>query len=93
MDINAESADQKSAAPAAGRDDTGLARTDALQPAAPDRGRDAESTKKREHPAHAGDAPVADGGEQLLHSDMSGQALVAVSPIARDNGSQNTLKP
>ena len=26
-------------------------------------------------------------------SDMSGQALVAVSPIARDNGSQNTLKP
>ncbi len=26
-------------------------------------------------------------------SDMSGQALGAVSPIARDSGSQNTLKP
>src|SRR6516162_7303419 len=27
------------------------------------------------------------------HSDMSGQALVAVSPMARDSGNQNTLKP
>ncbi len=26
-------------------------------------------------------------------SDMSGQAFGAVSPIARDSGSQNTLKP
>ena len=26
-------------------------------------------------------------------SDMSGHALEAVMPIARDNGSQNTLKP
>src|ERR1700736_2577096 len=27
------------------------------------------------------------------HSDISGQALLAVSPTARDSGSQNTLKP
>src|SRR5947208_3231973 len=26
-------------------------------------------------------------------SDMSGQALLAVSPTARESGSQNTLKP
>ena len=68
MDINSERADQQTAAPAARCDHAGLARTDALQPAAPDRRGDAEQhEEQREHPAQAGHSPVAGGGEQLLH--------------------------
>ena len=66
MGVDAERAEQKPAAPAQRRNDAGLARTRALQPAAPNRGRDSEQhEEQRVHPAEAGDAPVAGGGEQF----------------------------
>ena len=81
VDVNPEGAEQQAAAPAERRDEAGLARADALEPAAPDRGRDAEQhEEQREHPAHAGDAPVAGRGEQLLHQRHVGTGLGCRQP-------------
>ena len=68
MHIDAEGCNDESAAPAQRRDGARLAGTRALEPAAPDRCGDAEQHEEQgEHPAHAGNAPVAGRGEQLLH--------------------------
>ncbi|OMP13891.1 hypothetical protein COLO4_00719, partial [Corchorus olitorius] len=64
--LDAERGNQQSAAPAHGRDDAGLAGANALKPAAPHgSGCAQEHEEQRKHPAKAGDAPVAGGGEQL----------------------------
>ena len=67
MDVDAERADQQAAAPAQRRDETRLARPDALEPAAPDRRGNAEQQEEeREHPAEVELAPVAVRGKQRL---------------------------
>src|SRR5208283_4584110 len=55
------------ASPATSRNGAGLARSDTLEPAAPDcRGYAEQNEEEREHPAHAGDAPIAGCCEQFL---------------------------
>src|SRR5262249_8116286 len=67
MDIDAEGADQEASAPTARRDDARLARAGALEPAAPDRGRDPGKNKERRvNPPEACNLPAAGGGEQFL---------------------------
>src|SRR5258708_9022583 len=62
----AKGGDHEPAAPAQRRNDAGLARTDALQPSAPDRrGRPEQHEEQRIHPAEARNAPVASRGEKL----------------------------
>ena len=76
MGVDADRAEEETAAPAQRRDEAGLARPDALEPAAPHRGGDAEQhEEQRVHPAHAGDLPVAGGGEELLHQRHVGARL------------------
>lgn len=66
MGVNADGAEHQAAAPAQRGDESGLARTDPLKPAAPDRGSGAEQhEEQRVHPAEAGDLPVASRGEQF----------------------------
>ena len=94
VDVDADCAEHETACPAACGDHARLARAGTFKPAAPECRRYAEHhEEQRVHPAHAGDVPVACGGEKLIQQLASAHALVAVTPIARDNGSQNTLKP
>ena len=67
VDVDAERGQQQAAAPAQRRDECRLARADALQPAAPGGGRDAEQhEEERIHPAEVELAPVAVGGGQRV---------------------------
>src|SRR5438105_3289423 len=59
MDINPESAECEATAPAYGCNDARLARADALKPATPDGGGNAEQDEEpRVDPPHAGHAPL-----------------------------------
>src|SRR5260370_274307 len=79
MRNDANGGDHEPAAPAQRRNDAGLARTDALQPSAPDRrGRPEQHEEQRIHPAEARNAPVASRGEKLTDERdiRTGHALV-----------------
>ena len=81
MGVDAERAEEETAAPAQGRYEAGLPRSDVLQPAAPDCGGHAKQhEKQREHPAHAGDLPVAGGGEEFLHQRHVGACFRRTQP-------------
>ena len=76
MRVDADRAEEQTAAPAQRRHEARLARSDALEPAAPHRGGDAEQhEEQRVHPAHAGDLPVAGGGEEFLDQRHVGARL------------------
>ena len=65
MDIDADGGDHEAAGPAECGDDAGSARSDALEPTAPDGGRDAEQDEEQGvHPAQVELGPVAARREQ-----------------------------
>ena len=67
VDIDADRRNHQTAAPAQRRDDAGPARSDALEPTAPDGGRDPEQDEEqRIHPAEIELGPIAVGGEQRV---------------------------
>ena len=68
VNVDPKRTEKQAAGPTERRDDPGFARSRALQPSAPNGGRYAEDDEEQcEHPAHAGDAPVAGGREELGH--------------------------
>src|SRR5260370_1574408 len=85
MGDDANRGDDEAAAPTYRRNEAGLARTDALEPAAPDRRRGSEKhEEKRVHPAEVADLPVAAGGEQggdQRHVGRAGDGFVEADRV------------
>jgi hypothetical protein len=94
MRKDADRTEHQATAPAQRRNNACLARADALEPPAPDRGEAPNNTKNKVNiqPRLAmRQSQVVVNNSSI--SDISGQATDLLMPIARDSGIQNTLKP